>query len=695
MPINQKLTSRQTLTTSANDSVMHVVQGDSSYKQTKANLLKEDRQRITNLEQNQYSGVEVYTTFADLPATGTLLVSYKVANDSDSNLLGFWHWGGSAYIKDATLEGLIGYDLIFSTDDFNNLITSDTPDGNWLIINNVVLDANKTLPQNTNLIFNGGIISGSFTLTGNNASIHANVVQIFENDTTFAGTWNIFETFIEWWGVGIDGSVNSAQAIERASYFGGTMYFPDAILIDRKVVITNDVSLNGSSTNTVISSSISGTLFESNTDKFEIKNFNYTATTSTNTFVDVVGSASYINLAFNTVVFKVNEIANYLVEVASGVNVTKLDIRYNDVNNATLLFADNMSSDIVNCNYNIINNAPRFVFRANNGAGATGVVNIFNVRKNQCYNINGNLTDKSQTARFFMSQGNYCEIESNLLDGAESTTASNFAYIKKGNYRIYDNNIKGIKSIDSVSIIDDKGTNADQENYMMIYNNVFDQKDVSFADTPEACIRINESSNISVYNNKFLNLKSYAFRVYCSVDTGNYPQNCSFYNNEIYNIDFPVPIQVFQNIKNTSIYDNVIHEISNTTAIAIGGVTRTENRIVDIYQTFMNGDDLENVLIQNNTVYNSVGDCFMVTLWVNEPTITPALNSDIINVKILGNSIVKGSGTGYIVKTTGTTSEIDSLIGVDIFNNSGFSGMLEKSGGTPASGIRTQNNLIT
>ena len=690
MAINQKLTSRQTLTTSSNDSVIHVVQSNASYKQAKSNFLKEDRSRITNLEQNQYSGVEVYETFAELPVTGTLLVSYKISNDTDTNLLGYWHWNGSSYIKDATLDNLMGYDLVFGTSDFNNLITSDTPNGNWLIINNVVLDANKTLPQNTNLIFNGGIISGSFTLTGDNSSIHANVLQIFENDTTFAGTWNIFETFIEWWGVGTDGSINSAQAIERASFFGGTMHFPDAILIDRTVVITNDVSLNGSLNKTVITSSISGTLFESNTDKFEIKNFSYTASLSINTFVDVIGSASYISVCFNTVIFKVNEIANYLVEVVSGVNIEKLDVRYNTTNNGTVLFADNMSSNIVNCNYNIINNAPRFVFRANEGAGATGVVNIFNVRKNQCYNINGNLTDKSQTARFFQSQGNYCEIESNLLDGAESTTASNFAYIKKGNYRIYNNNIKGIKSKDSISIIDDKGTNADQENYMMIYNNVFDQKDVSFADTPEACIRINESSNISVYNNKFLNLKSYAFRVYCSVDTGNYPQNCSFYNNEIYNIDFPVPIQVFQNIKNTSIYDNVIHEISNTTAISV--TSRTQNRIVDVYQSHPNSDSLDNVLVQNNTIYKSIGDCFMATVRVNEY----APNANINNVKVKGNSIVSSTGTSGILALIGIQADVDRIIGTDLFNNLSVVGTTEvTSVNFPSTGIRTQNNLIT
>jgi len=58
---------------------------------------------ITNLEENQYTGVVVYSTLAELPATGTLLVSYKVSNDTDSSKNGYYHWSGSAYVKDAGL----------------------------------------------------------------------------------------------------------------------------------------------------------------------------------------------------------------------------------------------------------------------------------------------------------------------------------------------------------------------------------------------------------------------------------------------------------------------------------------------------------------------------------------------------------------------------------------------------------------
>ncbi len=73
-----------------------------SYPNTKS--VMKDKLGITNLEENQYSGVVVYSTYTELPTTGTLLVSYKVSNDPDPELNGFYHWSGSAYIKDEELS---------------------------------------------------------------------------------------------------------------------------------------------------------------------------------------------------------------------------------------------------------------------------------------------------------------------------------------------------------------------------------------------------------------------------------------------------------------------------------------------------------------------------------------------------------------------------------------------------------------
>lgn len=60
--------------------------------------------RLDNLEDNQVTGVETYDELTDLPVTGTLLVSYKVTNDTVSNSNnGYYHWNGASYTKDADL----------------------------------------------------------------------------------------------------------------------------------------------------------------------------------------------------------------------------------------------------------------------------------------------------------------------------------------------------------------------------------------------------------------------------------------------------------------------------------------------------------------------------------------------------------------------------------------------------------------
>jgi lysophospholipase L1-like esterase len=56
---------------------------------------------VQEIQDNQFTSAVVYPTLAELPATGTLLVSYKVTNDGTSSNNGYYHWSGSAYVKDA------------------------------------------------------------------------------------------------------------------------------------------------------------------------------------------------------------------------------------------------------------------------------------------------------------------------------------------------------------------------------------------------------------------------------------------------------------------------------------------------------------------------------------------------------------------------------------------------------------------
>ena len=60
------------------------------------------------------------------------------------------------------------------------------------------LSENITIPANCVLKFNGGSISGNKTLTGNNTGINAGLMKIFNTDVIFAGSWNVTESYPEW-----------------------------------------------------------------------------------------------------------------------------------------------------------------------------------------------------------------------------------------------------------------------------------------------------------------------------------------------------------------------------------------------------------------------------------------------------------------------------------------------------------------
>ena len=76
-----------------------------------------------------------------------------------------------------------------------------------------------TIPDNCVLEFTGGSISGSHTLTGDNTGIIASPVKIFGTDVTLAGTWNIPESYAEWFGL-VDYTADASIYINKAVSLG-------------------------------------------------------------------------------------------------------------------------------------------------------------------------------------------------------------------------------------------------------------------------------------------------------------------------------------------------------------------------------------------------------------------------------------------------------------------------------------------
>lgn len=81
-----------------------------------------------------------------------------------------------------------------------------------------VLGEDITVPANCVLEFDGGSISASGsndTITGANTSIQSGLVKIFNTDVTLAGTWNIVESYPEWFGAVGDGITDDIIPLQK------------------------------------------------------------------------------------------------------------------------------------------------------------------------------------------------------------------------------------------------------------------------------------------------------------------------------------------------------------------------------------------------------------------------------------------------------------------------------------------------
>ena len=355
-------------------------------------------------------------------------------------------------------------------------------------------------------------------------------------------------------------------------------------------------------------------------------------------------------------------------------NVVRIKNCY--ASDCTPVFADGLAAELVEVANCVFENTTQFVVRILDQL-STGRTKTFRLVNNYASNINGNMVSKAATARMFAVEADdVVYVENNILDGAESTTAANFIYFKNGSLVCTGNVVRNVKTINSISVIDDKCVVTTNDYFLLIADNEFDQYAIAEADHPEAIIRVNESRNVSVVNNTFRGVKAFATRFYHSVDTGNYPENVTFVNNSIHDHAFPVVVQVFQNIKRTFISSNAVHKITNPNSTSVSA--RTECRIVDVYQTFSNGFNLDGVSICNNVLVETSGVAFIATIYRN----VSATTSNIKNVYVTGNDLI---GIGITVAGSGivrfTTATMDP---VTIANNSGQNGLTNTIGATPA-----------
>lgn len=86
----------------------------------------------------------------------------------------------------------------------------------YVIQYDFTLGENITIPENCILEFDGGSISGTYTITGNNTEINARLVKIFNTDVTIDGFWNVTEAYPEWFGAKGDQTFDDTKYIQKA-----------------------------------------------------------------------------------------------------------------------------------------------------------------------------------------------------------------------------------------------------------------------------------------------------------------------------------------------------------------------------------------------------------------------------------------------------------------------------------------------
>lgn len=116
-----------------------------------------------------------------------------------------------------------------------------------------------TIPKNCVLEFDGGSINGAYIVTGNNTSIQAGLIKIFNTDVILTGTWTVNDAYPEWFGiVANDNNADLSLAMPQLNSFNAKIHFGKGIYNTKNPVKLIDVE-GVSQKDTIISMKKSGT----------------------------------------------------------------------------------------------------------------------------------------------------------------------------------------------------------------------------------------------------------------------------------------------------------------------------------------------------------------------------------------------------------------------------------------------------
>lgn len=145
----------------------------------------------------------------------------------------------------ATAPNGMGRIVLKKNDNFKEVVEAQT-DGNTIFVikYDFTLTDNVTIPTNCVLEFDGGSVSGEYTITGANTGIQGGLAKIFNTNVSFAGTWNVVEAYPEWFGAVGNEIADDTNSIQNS------INIAKKVLFDSKTyLVSSDISLR---TNTII-----------------------------------------------------------------------------------------------------------------------------------------------------------------------------------------------------------------------------------------------------------------------------------------------------------------------------------------------------------------------------------------------------------------------------------------------------------